>query len=278
MAEGGSSALFVGDLADPWVATLASALPPATPRLDCPSFLPEPWPPSGLQASVVVLHRAFLSNTDADRLFQLRNRPAGPPRVVLCIGPHVRAFQLERWRALVDLILPEATASEILARYASPPDAFAPLRNPASSRPRIVVVSSNFELRLMLADACQRAGYPAQPVASWSDAPPDWPALWDIPVLEPNWPEVLKHQAAARRILALIPFADRDSVSLARSLGASACLELPVDPADLAFVLDRMTSTLNKPSAIRNPAHAVPPPPMGLFKMSRPQVRTDQES
>lgn len=269
MTEGGSSALFLGDLSDPWVEALASTLPPDTLRLDCPESLPEPWPARALQARVVVLHRPFLSNSDADRVVLLRNRPSGPPRIVLCVGPHVRAFQVERWKLLVDVILPEATASETLLRHASSPDAFAPERDRSATRPRIVVVSSNFELRVTLADSCQRAGYPAQPVASWSDAPASWPSIWDVPVLEPEWARVLEEHSADRALLALIPFADRDSVTLARSLGASACLELPFDPADVTYVLDRVLSEPKKPPVHFDPAHVVPPAPSGLFRTAR---------
>ena len=275
MAEGGSSALFVGDLSDPWVEAMASALPAGSDRLDCPEFLPEVWPLEALRAPVVILHRAFLSNTDTERLRALRSRPSGPPRIVLCVGPQVRAFQVERWRPLVDVILPEATASEVLARHACPPDAFAPLRDRERCRPRIVVVSTNYELRLTLADSCQRAGYPAQPVPTWAEAPPAWPAIWDVPVLEPTWPDQLRLSAADRRILTLIPFADRDLVSLARSLGAAACLELPFDPDDLAFVLDRMTG---KARPVVDLAHQVPPAPAGLFRRASAVVDLDRQT
>lgn len=270
MPQAGPSVLFVGDLADPWVNALASVLPPSTPRLDCPDFLPESWPSAALGACVVVLHRGILSNTDAARLHALRNRPSGPPRVVLCVGPHARYFQVECWRPLVDAILPEATALDILARHAAPPDTFAPERDTLRNRPRIVVVSSNFELRLTLSDACQRAGYPAQPVPGWADAPPDWPSVWDVPVLEPDWPEILAREAASRPVLALLPFADRETVSLARSQGASACLDLPLDPADLAFVLDRINATQPGSKIALDPAHRIPPAPLGLGRARSP--------
>ncbi|MEJ7639102.1 MAG: hypothetical protein WKF75_14300 [Singulisphaera sp.] len=56
-------------------------------------------------------------------------------------------------------------------------------------------------------------------------------------------------------MVALLGFADRATVGQARAHGASACLELPYDLADLVFVLDRLAAS----RAV--PAHEVPPPP-----------------
>src|SRR3954468_9406375 len=107
---------FVGDLADPWVAAIAAALPSGTLRIPCAGELPRAWPAGGLPGTVV-LHRPLLSPADAERLRRLRARAETPPRVVLCVGPHARYHQLERWSCLVDVVLPEATAPETIARH-----------------------------------------------------------------------------------------------------------------------------------------------------------------
>jgi hypothetical protein len=86
---------------------------------------------------------------------------------------------------------------------------------------------------------------------------------------------MLKQEADTRPVLALMGFADRELVSLARSLGASACLDLPVDPADLAFVLDRMTARERRSGAGLDPAHPVPPAPAGLRRRSSLMVESD---
>ena len=75
-------------------------------------------------------------------------------------------------------------------------------------------------------------------------------------------------------MVALLGFADRATVGQARAHGASACLELPFDLADLVFVLDRLAAPRIEP------AHEVPPPPaaagagVGLRANGRAKRRT----
>ena len=63
--------------------------------------------------------------------------------------------------------------------------------------------------------------------------------------------------------------ADRATVGLARASGAFACLDLPCDPADLRFVLDRLAARIGSTTRDRSdgPSGAVPPP------MARGRVR-----
>ena len=257
---------FVGDLDDPWVAAIADALPATAQerRITCPGDLPEalfdrPEPPATL-----VLHRSVLTRTDAECLARLRARRT-PPRVVLCVGSHVRHVDLERWAPLVDAVVPEATARETIARHlaaVAPEHLGATARRSArgpARRPPIVVVSTSSAMRQAVAEAVEAAGYPAVEACEWLDAPPCGPAVWDVPVLEPGWPEALARRARVGPVLALIGFASRGLVTLARAHGASGCLELPFDLADLATALDRLAPALAP--ARNEPAHPTPPPP-----------------
>ena len=255
---------FVGDLDDPWVASIADALPDATRRIACTQSLPEAGPtPSdpGQGPRVVVLHRPFLGPGDAEWLARLRSGFRPVPRVILCVGPHARAPELERWSVLglVDAIVPEATACDTIARHVeangrgSRDDSDPAARRPAG--PRVALVSSNAELRFALSEALEWLGYPVTPARDWSEAPPGLLTVWDVPVLEADWPRTLARRASLGPLIALLGFADRALVRQARAQGASACLELPCDVLDLGHVLDRIVA------ARVSPAHPVPPPP-----------------
>src|SRR5947208_9286516 len=108
---------FAGDLGDPWVAAIAEALPRAH-RFHRPVDLPEPWPVDGRMPSAVIVHRALLTPADAQRIVRLRSIWEHPPRIVLCVGPQARYVDVERWSRLVDVVIPEATAHETVARHA----------------------------------------------------------------------------------------------------------------------------------------------------------------
>ena len=278
MSAADRSVWFVGDLDDPWVASLADALPAGSRRFACPGDLPEEWletdPRSGPR--VVVLHRARLTPTDADRLARLRARGTPAPRVVLCVGPHVRHAELERWstRGILDAVVPEATAGDTIARHVEAVDVDLALAlaargggassRPAEARPRIAVVGTNAELRRTLVDACSALGFAAEPAGDWSEAIPNAPAIWDVPVLETDWPRALARRAKLGPTVVLLGFADRALVGQARAHGASACLELPYDVLDLGYVLDRLAVTRAEPG------HVVPPPPRSAGRRASP--------
>jgi hypothetical protein len=247
---------FAGDLDDPWVAAIAAALSPDTIRIPCPGDLPESWPKGG-PTTTLVLHRPILSLRDAESLRRLRSREGNAPRIVLCVGPHARYHHLERWSSLVDVVLPEATARETVARHVGARP------RPSGPRPTVVVVSGLHEIRCTLADACRAAGYRVAPARVWSEATTGSLVVWDVPVLEPGWPRLLESLAAARAVVALLGFADRPTVDLARARGAAACLDLPCHPDDLTFVLDRLAPRPARPGARRlaEPAHVLPPAP-----------------
>jgi hypothetical protein len=265
---------FVGDLDDPWVASLADALPAAARRFACAGDLPDEWPDdeSGPPTSVavprvMVVHRAWLSPHDAERLARLRGTLGGEtprPQVILCFGPNVRHADLERWsaRGLIDAIVPEATARDTIARHLAFAELIDVQRRPGLPRPRVAVVSASSELRRTLADSCEALGYRAEPASDWCEATATGPAIWDAPVLEPDWPRALARRARLGGVVVLCSFASRTIVGQARAQGASACLELPYDLLDLGHVLARVTAPLGEP------AHAVPPRPVSSRRRS----------
>ena len=173
---------------------------------------------------------------------------------MLCLGAYARQHQWEPWAPLVDVTLPEATASETLPRHLAGAEG---RPRPAGSRPVVAVIGGDSALRSTIADACAAAGYAATPARGWVEAPLALPAVWIAPILEDDWARSLARAARTRPVIALIGFADRATVALARAHGVAACLDLPCDPADLAFVLDRLLL----PDGRVEGAHLVPPAP-----------------
>jgi len=259
---------FVGDLDDPWVAEIADALPKEVSRWECAGDLPDEWLDATSAPATLVLHRALLTSHDAEWLATLRSVRSDPPRVVLCVGPHARHAELERLALLVDEVVPEATARDTIARHLHGDAFLIPMAIRSSSPGRCVsVVSDHYEFRETLAEACEAAGYLAQPSRDLFEAAPGDVAIWDVPVLETDWSRGMARRASAGPVVALLGFADRVTVAQARAHGASACLELPVDLADLIFVLDRL-------AALRvEPAHELPPPPAVRRRRGRASER-----
>ncbi|WP_435007485.1 hypothetical protein P12x_004774 [Tundrisphaera lichenicola] len=245
---------FLGDLDDPWVVAIADAIPRAR-RFHHPDDLPDSWPIDGVAPPAVILHRRHLTVADAHRVVGLRSRWERPPRIILCVGPQARYADVECWSRLVEVVIPEATALDTVARHAlesgSAPRA-------GGNRPRVALVSTDRELRVALAETCRSAGYLAEARRDWSELAPDCPVVWDVPVLEAGWGAQLSRRATTSTVVALLGFADRATVRASRAAGASACLELPCDSADLIATLDRVVS---RPRI--EPAHSTPPPPMG---------------
>jgi hypothetical protein len=285
---------FVGDLDDHWVAAIADAIPAwlGANRVMGPGELPERLWDLRQAPEVLILHRSRLTAPDADRLARWRaeTSPKPFPTTILCIGPYVRYAELKRWSSLVDLVIPEATAIETLPRHLSQRLQDSSERAP-SPPPRCLtvdVVSSDHELRGVLSAACAAAGY--RTTASrdlFAEGPhrggcvaasasnPDL-TVWDVPVLESDWPELLKRRSRLGPVIALLGFADRTTVAMARENAAAACLELPCDLDDLLYVLDRVACsvptdrTVSKPGRAESP-HAVPPPPVS--RTARVQLR-----
>jgi hypothetical protein len=283
---------FVGDLSDPWVVTIAEALPapPLSIRVDCAGELPDrPFGPSH-RPRLVVLHRHRLTAADAGRLRGWRESgfSGGAPAIILCVSPFVRYEELERWSGLANLVLSEASAPDVLCRHVA-----RLLEKPRNRPPRgegagfrVEIACASDDLGRALAEACTRAGYRVEQVddrtlgEAWAPRrPPASPpervlTIWDVPVLEPSWPERLKRRARATGpVIALVGFADRTIVAQANASGAVACLELPFSLDDLLDVIDRQARCLAEQSwplpARVEPPHVLPP---RSRRRSRPQA------
>ena len=245
---------FAGDLGDPAAEAIAAALPAAETRLlDCPASLPSLWPAIDAKSPrIMVLHRANLVMGDADRLAQLKRR-LGPTRpVVLCVGPYARYADIERWSGVVDRVLPEAVAVETIGRHVGLPE---PSHTAGRGR-AVAVVSSQTELRATWAAILIAGGYEVVEAVQPETAPGGMVTLWDVPVLEPGWPGRLTARAATSPLVASIGFLDRATRDLARAAGASACLDMPADLADLMLAVDRVAGIR------RDSPHPNPPAPM----------------
>jgi len=295
----GPTIRFVGDLDDPWVREILGSI---TDLVDvhavmCAGEVPERLFEPDRPPRLLIMHRSRLSQADAARIDQWRPvaRANAMPRVILCFSPYVRYAELERCARGVDLAIPEATALETLARHASrllerrdepprPPEA-------ADCLP-LQVISSNHELRSVLSEICLAEGFKVTSgrefTARWQGraAAADGAAtkvltLWDIPVLEPDWPRSLEERTQFGPVIALLGFADRATVGQARASGAAACLDLPVDGNDLIHVIERVNRKLRSDSSTRTesriePAHAVPPAPASRAKRGRTAIRQRQ--
>ena len=138
MDESQAAIWFVGDLNDMWVASIADALPVAhgVVRFDS-SAEPPPGRQSGRDhpPRLIVVHRQTLAPLDAEWLKEWRPDAVSTtsPALILCVGPYVRYEELERYSGLVDLVLSEATAADVIPRHVAPP-ARRPPHPPASSR------------------------------------------------------------------------------------------------------------------------------------------------
>jgi hypothetical protein len=272
---------FFGDLSDPWVGAIADALPyPASLiRVDCPSELSSSHKGAAIPPRLIVVHRARLVPADLERLKEWRRQVGSepPPALMLCVGPYVRYDELEPFSGFVDLVLSEATACDVLARHAARLLDDHPIRSPrVEGNPnRILVASSNGELRRTIAEACATAGYRVEqasdevigePVRSTSEQSITSGALvtvWDVPVLEPWTDRLERHAREHGPVVALIGFPDRSTVALAKSKGAIACLELPLNLDDLIDVIERCARLLASepqpmPGRVERP-HILPP-------------------
>ncbi len=250
---------FAGDLGDPEAWAIASALPSTSTRLiDCPGDLPLRWPAVGdASPRVVVVHRGVLGATDGERLARLRGRLGGSRRIILGVGPEARYADIDRWSRWVDVVLPEAVAAGTIVRHVqiAEPILIGPLPQGSSQfRRAVAVASTNSELRATLAAILRASGYEVvervRPEDSGGVA-----TVWDVPVLEPGWRDRLATVAATHPVLALIGFLDRSTANLARAAGASACLDLPCDLADLVLAVDRIVGIR------RDLGHPCPPSP-----------------
>jgi hypothetical protein len=275
---------FIGDMDDSWIAAVADAISAARQvhRVSGTGPLPRwPFEPPHLPRAVII-HRLSLSGADAERLREWR-ASAGEPAcdLILCVSPYVRYEELERWAGLVDLVVSEAIAGDVLpGRLARRLDGRG-RRPPSTGSPafRIEVAGGNGELCRALVDACAQAGYTARAIddqeigGKLHPQPKDRRApagervltIWEVPVLEDGWPQRLEWRAHGYGpVIAVAGFADRAVVGRAREAGAVACLELPYDVDDLIDAVDRVADRTSAdswpiPARVEAP-HVLPPP------------------
>jgi CheY-like chemotaxis protein len=285
---------FLGDLDDPWVAAILASVSSAFDILPLPCTGDVPQRPfDALQPPrVVVLHRARLSPADVVRLegWRADPRPTALPRIILCFSSYVRYVELERCSRNVDVLMGEATAAETLARHLArflPDRPPSPWPLPAIALP-VDVASTNHGLRSVLAEALTEAGFRVthgrdprceRPRAD-SDSEPVI-TVWDVPVLEARWPDLIRRQSRQGPMIALLGFADRPTVEQARTAGASACLDMPVELDDLAHVVLRLAREDRRrivDAGRIEPAHALPPAPISRASRGVAAIRNRGES
>ena len=260
-----ASAWFVGDLGDPWVLSIAEALPREVRWISCPEDLPSDWlsgevvPPETL-----VLHRSILQATDCQRLARLVSRIETPVHVVLCPGPFVRYADLTRWSRLFDEVVPEATAAETIGRHLR-----STLRRSAPALNfEITVASTDFEWREMMTALCRAAGYSAHASDDRIEMVSSPLMVWDVPILRADWPETLRSRTKRGQVVGVFGFPDRDTIAEARRAGIAACLDAPCELDDLRWVLDRAAA--RRPTLRSDTPHAFPPSPTINSGRTRP--------
>ena len=151
------------------------------------------------------------------------------------------------WNGLADVTLNEATAAEVIARHVGGEGT----PRPTLRRfPKVDLACDGHALGELFAEVLETAGYRVGRARSPEAAEAPW-VVWDVPTLEGDWADRLAAVAQRRGVVALIALADRERVGLARRHGAIACLDLPCEPDDLVFVLDRLTAHRHRRSATR---------------------------
>ncbi|MGA7496234.1 MAG: hypothetical protein WBX00_05830 [Isosphaeraceae bacterium] len=292
----GPTIRFVGDLGDPRVMEILGSISDLSEvhAVMCVGDVPDRLFGPDQPPRLLIVHRTRLSQADAARIEQWRPVPRvhALPRVILCFSPYVRYAELERCSRGVDLAISEATAVETLSRHVSrllegrdePPRA-----DPAADCLPVQVISSNHELRAVLSEICLAEGFKVSSgrefTAQWQGraagadrAANQMLTLWDIPVLEPDWPRLLEERTKLGPVVALLGFADRATVGQARASGAAGCLDLPLDVNDLVHVIERVNRKFRADSSSKTegriePAHAVPPAPVSRAKRGRAAIR-----
>jgi hypothetical protein len=283
---------FLGDLDDPWVSAIFASVSChfAIHAVMCSGEVPElPFDPRR-PPQVAIVHRTRLSAADVSRLEAWRpeSRPNVLPRIILCFSPFVRYAELERCGRSVEIMIGEATAAETLGHHLARllPDRSQPSGRSITSALAVDVTSSDQSLRSVLHEALVEAGFqvttghdlPCERGAGDSAAGDPVVTVWDVPVLEQRWPELLRRQSRFGPVIALLGFADRLMVDRARCSGVSACLDLPVDLEKLVLIVkrwsagDRLGHAL--PGGRLESPHVLPPPPVSRASRGLALIRS----
>jgi hypothetical protein len=250
--------ILLGDLDDAIFEELARALPPGVARIHLePGRFPDALPRAVLQADQVILHLTSLGERELAALQAIH--AAGSARISLIVGPHIRAAMLERARPLVHAILPEAAAPYSLRRLLAQPARQYPDLNGL----KVFVAAAEFAIRGWLDELLAQWRCRVLDAARLDSVPEGTQAIvWVLPALETGWEAHLARAAAGYPLIALIPFADRLLVDRILGLGATACLDLNGDPADLADLLQPIAAAIPAPEHRSADApHALPPAP-----------------
>jgi len=190
--------------------------------------------------SRILLHRKAMGPREIGILSQLREALATVSQnrtVELIIGDLVRYADLQIAATLVDRIVPESVAADLLGSRSS----IARTDRRDNTASPIGILSANDALSSTLKDILLEWGYDPRCLGGWSDPRIHAGALliWDVPTLSDRWEIRLRDQSRVRPILALLGFADRTIVNRARQAGAIASLDLPFDLGDLETILNR---------------------------------------
>ena len=249
---------FAGDLDDPWVQEILGSIAdqPCLHAVMCGDEVPDRLCAADQPPRLLILHRSRLSLADAVRIEQWRlsARMNTTPRVILCFSPYVRYVELERCSRGVDVAIPEAIAVETLSRHVD--RLLGPIDEPGRAGRvahcfPIQVVSANREFQAILTEICLAEGFDVSVTETTAsvgqgqteridrDSAPVL-TLLDVSVLEPEWTRLLEERSRIGPVIALLGFADRAIVAQARTAGAAACLDLPVDSNDLLYVIERV--------------------------------------
>jgi hypothetical protein len=238
--------IFAGDFEDPLVSAMLGALqadPDTVWVVDWPegTTLPEMIAHhiamNGELVSVVI-HRRSLGPSELAALGFIRRtieNSLRKPSIELIAGNLVRYSDLQATTSLVDRIVSEGVATEVIVRKTSMAEPAGDFGFPVG------ILTSNVALREMLEDVLLAFGYCPAVLNGCSDPilPHGSLLIWDVPVLSDRWEVRLRDQSRMRPILTLLGLADRGLIERARSAGAISCLELPFQIEDLRNVLER---------------------------------------
>lgn len=250
--------IIVGDATDPLLSAIAATLGRTAQQTDNLQACVDAFAAPDSAPQLIVVHRSNPTTSDARACEELRRRFGRRTRIVFVTSLMARYAQLEPWFVLSDAVLGEATAVDSLGRFLSHHRGESGSIGFVGHRRRVVVVSTNHEMRIMLADMCQRSGFQARPTPAWSSARGGSLAVWDVPVLDDRWKADMVRESRRRRIVALAGFVDRSLATALKLAGARACLELPCQFDDLSWALGIVADTHAR-SRIAHASHTAPP-------------------
>jgi hypothetical protein len=243
--------LLAADMSDPLVLSVRRSLDKfgnALRFLDWPENAPLPAESSQAIPDCItgpfriVVHRRGLGHTELAATTEIRARAnlvsGGRVEIDFLVGDLARYAEVQTIAALVDRIVPEAIAADVLA-----PRLERSFGLSAAAGDSVVadvgILSTNRPLAETLAAWVDAFGHRPKIVDGWSDPLSSRHDLliWDAPILSGRWLVRLRDQARRRSVLVLLGMAHRDIVAQAKAAGAVACLDLPFEAEDLRNLL-----------------------------------------